>query len=134
MPAVHLQNEVGVPPDNNDPYGYRCLLAWGFAGPLTNRDKGKAVVNFLSVGLQTEDQIECYRKIEDYGAAKASDKPCQSRTGEHKKSLRTLPPLLTGVTKLVSLGHGHFQFLTTLGDKGYRIFLETLFTLLYLYV
>ena len=31
-------------------------------------------------------------------------------------------------------GQQNFQFLTTLGDKGYRIFLETLFTLLYLYV
>ena len=31
-------------------------------------------------------------------------------------------------------GQQNFQFLTTLGDKGYRIFLETLFTLLYLNV
>ena len=70
MPAVHLQNEVGVPPDNNGPYGYRCPLGWSLAGPLTNRDKGKAVVIFLSVDLQTEDHIKCYWKIEDYGATK----------------------------------------------------------------
>ena len=31
-------------------------------------------------------------------------------------------------------GQQNFQFLTTLGDKGYRIFLETLLSLLYLYV
>ena len=31
-------------------------------------------------------------------------------------------------------GQQNFQFLTTLGDKGYRIFLETSFTPLYLYV
>lgn len=78
-----LENEVGVPPDNNGPYVYRCPLGWSLAEPLTNRDKGKAVVNFLSVGLQTEDQIERYWKIEDYGATKAGDKPFQSRTGEH---------------------------------------------------
>ena len=26
VPAVHLQNEVRVPPDNDGPYGYRCPL------------------------------------------------------------------------------------------------------------
>ena len=33
------------------------------------------MVNLLSVGLQTEDQIERFWKIEDYRATKASDKP-----------------------------------------------------------
>ena len=75
VPAAHLQNEVRVPPDNNSRYGYRCPLGWSLAGPLTNRTKGKAAANFLSVGIQPVDQIERFWKIEDYGAAKESDKP-----------------------------------------------------------
>ena len=45
-----------------------------------------------------------------------------------------LAVILTGHVLVHGPGHQNFQFLTTLGDKGYRIFLETLFTILYVYV
>ena len=97
VPAAHLQNEVRVPLDNNGPYGYRCPLGWSLAGPLTNRDRGKVVVNFLSVGLQPEDQIERFWKIEDYGATKASDKPLSI---EDRRALKIL-----GDTTTIIDGH-----------------------------
>ena len=96
VPAAHLQNEVRVPPENNGPYGYRCPLGWSLAGPLTNRDRGKAVVNFLSVGLWPEDQIERFWKVKDYGAARASDKPLSIDDRRALKILEDTTTLVDG--------------------------------------
>ena len=101
VPAAHLQNEVRVPPDNNSRYGYRCPLGWSLAGPLTNRTKGKAAANFLSVGIQPVDQIERFWKIEDYGAAKESDKPLSI---EDRRALKILEETTTFIDGRYEVG------------------------------
>ena len=99
--AAHLQNEVRVSPDNNGPYGYRCPLGWSLAGPLTNRERGKAAVDFLSVGIQPVDQIERFWKIEDYGAVKESDKPLSI---DYRRALKILEETTTFIDGRYEVG------------------------------
>ena len=94
-----------------------------------SRDRGKAAVNVLSVDLQPENHIEHIS-----GKSKITEQPrqvtshCQSRTGEHKKSLKTLPPLLTGVMKSVFCGRmaSHSCWITAPWQKSKQMLRQRL--------
>ena len=80
------------------------------------------MVNFLSVlsvGLKTEDHIERFWKIKDYGATKASDKPFPI---EDRRALKILEkkilPLLMGIPKLVFLTMRNSYRITAPWQKG----------------
>ena len=58
VPNAHRQREVRAPAEKNSPYGYRYLLGWGIAGPLTGRKRRETTVIFISIGQQPKKTME----------------------------------------------------------------------------